>query len=538
MTVTWSPMPSMGSDYRYLLACALLLSGCPDSPVGSGGDTDDDDGTSTGDPTTGSPTGTPTTETTTGETTSSTTDDTIDPDTGSSGSSSGEGSSSTGGTEGSSSTGVAQGPEIEVTVNETAVETADAVTAENTTAVGETGDVFTFEVTNTGPEELELNEVAVSGVGAAHFVSDVGGLAGTLATGESTTFTVTFEPSNGGLKSARVTIANNDADEDPFEVDLRASTTPNLWRNITPKAGPSARFNMALAVASPGTLVTFGGRDIGGASLGDTWTFSVVEEVWTELAPENSPAARFAYGMDSAGDGLVVLTGGTSVPGEGGDALSDTWHFDAATENWVQSANNGMPPERLQAAVAGFDGGIFSYGGIDGTPDAVGGLFIYDAGTETWVSLDVSDPGPFLAGAAAFDGEGVVTLSGGFSFDKPSVLNQAFDFVLDDSSITAHTMPAIGPIYSHELVYLRPGFAVAFGGRDETEDPVGGTWSYEPDSGEWIDLAPGVAPSARHNFGMTAVGENKMILFGGRTGQGKASAPSFEVWEYVGPLPE
>ena len=530
----------MGSHYRYLLACAFLLAGCPDSPVGSGGDTDDDDGTSTGDPTTGSPTGSPTSETTTGETTSSTTDDpTVDPDTGSSGSSSsGEGSSSTGDAESSSSTGTPESAEIEVTVNETAVETTDAFAAENTTAVGDTGDVFTFEVTNTGGADLELGEIAVLGAGAAHFTLDDAAVDATVASGESTSFTLTFAPTNGGWKTARVVIPSNDADEDPFEVDIRASTTPNLWRNITPKGGPSARYNMALAELEPGTLLTFGGRGFGGASLGDTWTYDIETGMWTELTTDNSPAGRFSYGMDNAGDGLVVLAGGTSVPGEGGAALNDTWHFDAGAMDWVMSANNGTPPTRHQAAAAGFDGGIFTYGGIDDTPTAAGGLFIYDAGTQTWVSIDVSDPGDMLAAAAAFDGEGVVTLSGGFSFDKPSVLNQAFDFVLDDSSITAHTMPAIGPIYSHELVYLRPGFAVAFGGRDETEDPVGGTWSYEPDSGEWIDLAPGVAPSARHNFGMTAVGENKMILFGGRTGQGKASAPSFEVWEYVGPLPE
>ena len=162
----------------------------------------------------------------------------------------------------------------------------------------------------------------------------------------------------------------------------------------------------------------------------------------------------------------------------------------------------------------------------------------YDAGTETWVSLDVSDPGPFLAGAAAFDGEGVVTLSGGFMFGGDNATDGAFDFVLADSTITQHTAPAIGEIYSHELVYLRPGFAVAFGGRDDNQVPLNGTWSYEPDVGDWTNLAPAVSPSARFNFGMTAVGENKAIMFGGFVGDGKAGAPSVEVWEYVGPLPE
>lgn len=525
----------MGSHDRYILAFALLLCGCPDSPVGSGGDTDDDDGTSSStDPTTGSPTS----ETTTGEASSTTEDPTVDPDTGSSGSSSGPGSSSTGGSEGSSSTGTPGGAEIEVTVNEGAVETSASLIAANTTPVGDSGDVFTFEVTNTGTDDLALGEIALTGAGADHFTLDDAGVAASVASGESTTFTVTFSPTNGGLKDVRVVIPNNDDDEDPFAVDLRASTTPNLWRNITPETGPAARYNMALAVLEPGTLLTFGGRDIEGASLGDTWTFDVATEVWTELTPDNSPAPRFSYGMDNAGDGLVVLAGGTSVAGKGGVALSDTWHFDAGAMDWVMSANNGTPPVRHQSAVAGFDGGIFAYGGLDDTPAPAGGLFLYDAGTQTWVAIDVTDPGDIMAAAAAFDGEGVVTLSGGFAFAQPNVSAAAFDFVLDDSTISQHADPAVGPIYSHELVYLRPGFAVAFGGRDAEQAPLDGTWSYEPSAGTWVDLAPTVSPSARFNFGMTAVGENKAIMFGGFVGQGQLGAPIFEVWEYVGPLPE
>ncbi len=531
----------MASRYRYrrLLACAFFLAGCPDSPIGSGGDTDDDDGTSSGDPTTGSPTGSPTTnDPTTGASTSSTTDDpTVDPDTGSSGSSSGEGSSSTGGGESSSSTGSPQSAEIEVTVNETAVETTDSFAAENTTAVGDTGDVFTFEVTNTGAGDLELGEIAVLGAGAAHFTLDDAGIDATVASGDSTSFSLTFAPTNGGWKTARVVIPSNDADEDPFEVDIRASTTPNLWRNITPKGGPSARYNMALAVLEPGTLLTFGGRGIGGETLGDTWIYDIEVGAWMDVTTENSPAGRFSYGMDNAGEGLVVLAGGTSVPGEGGIALSDTWHFDGGAMDWVMSANNGTPPTRHQAAVAGFDGGIIAYGGLDDTPAPAGGLFVYDVGTETWVTIDVTDPGELLAGAAAFDGEGVVTLSGGYNFDD-GTQGAAFDFVLADSTITEHTAPAIGEIYSHELVYLRPGYAMAFGGRDVQEVPVNGTWSYEPASGDWVDLSPAVSPSARFNFGMTAVGENKAIMFGGFAGDGQAGAPTVEVWEYVGSLPE
>lgn len=534
----------METRLGFLLVGVLAAAGCVDNPVGSGGTDDDDDGTTTGGATSGTLTIDPSSSSSTSDGTS-TGDPTLDPDTGSSssGSSSSTGdiastsSSSTG--DESTTTGVQGAPEIEVTLNASDVESGQVVTAPNTTDVGAMGDTVTVEVSNTGDADLDLTDVTIEGAAVAHFQLDDAALAPTVAPGESTTFTVTFMPINGGAKQAQIVIDNNDADESPFEVGIRARTTPNVWRNITPKGGPSARYNMALSVLEPGTLLTFGGRDAAGGSLGDTWTYDIEANAWTEVAPATSPTARFSYGMDNAGDGLVVLTGGTLVPGDGGAAQSDTWHFSADDMDWVMSMNNGTPPARHQAAVAGFDGGLFSYGGIDPTPSIAAGLFLYDAGTQTWVELDVPNPGPRLAAAAAFDGDGVVTLSGGFdSNQEPGPLASAYDVVLATSVTTEHTAPALGAVYSHELVYVRDELAIAFGGRDEFEIPSSATFSYEPGTGNWTDLAPTVAPSARFNFGMTAVGENKMILFGGLVGDGKGpNAPSFEVWEYVGPQP-
>lgn len=523
------------------------MTGCADDPLGSG-ETDDDDGTSTGLSTTGSTNPDPSTSTTSGSTSDSTsTGTTIDPDTGTSSSSSS--SSSSGDTSSSSSssstgdetttTGVQEAPEIEVTFGAASVESGNTMTDPATPDVGAAGTLVAVEISNTGDADLDVTDVRMEGLAGAHFVLDTAALTDTVAPNESTTFTITFTPTNGGAKVAQLFIENNDPDEGMFEIGVRASTTPNVWRNITPKGGPTARYNMALSELEPGTLLTFGGRDAAGASLGDTWSYDIEANEWTEVAPVASPAARFSYGMDNAGEGLVVLTGGTLVSGDGGAAQSDTWHFNADDMDWVQSMNNGMAPARHQAAVAGFDGGIFSYGGIDDVQDTVGGLFIYDAGTETWVEVAVPEPGARLAAAAAFDDVGVVTLSGGFDgSQEPGPLGSAFDFALATSIITEHTAPALGEVYSHELVYLRGGFAVAFGGRDSNQFPLAGTFSYVPGTGTWTDLAPAVAPSPRFNFGMTAVGENKMILFGGLLGDGKGpNAPAFEVWEYVGPLP-
>ena len=68
------------------------------------------------------------------------------------------------------------------------------------------------------------------------------------------------------------------------------------------------------------------------------------------------------------------------------------------------------------------------------------------------------------------------------------VLDSAYDIDIDAGTVDVHVAPALGPVYSHELVYLRPGFAVAFGGRGVGEVPRADTFSYEPASGDWTDL--------------------------------------------------
>lgn len=78
----------------------------------------------------------------------------------------------------------------------------------------------TFVVRNTGTTSLSLSGVTTSGSQAGDFVVNTSGMATTLSASQSTTFTVTFTPSAHGLRTASVSIANNDANENPFVARL------------------------------------------------------------------------------------------------------------------------------------------------------------------------------------------------------------------------------------------------------------------------------------------------------------------------------
>lgn len=79
---------------------------------------------------------------------------------------------------------------------------------------------FTVTIWNLGASDLASLSVRIAGPDAGDFTEEVGGMATTLNPLTSTTFTVTFSPTTPGAKTASLTIASNDADENPFDIAL------------------------------------------------------------------------------------------------------------------------------------------------------------------------------------------------------------------------------------------------------------------------------------------------------------------------------
>lgn len=83
----------------------------------------------------------------------------------------------------------------------------------------------TFTIENLGGGDLSLSgtpKVAISGAHAADY-SVTAAPAGTVAGGGSTTFTVRFNPSANGTRTATISIANNDADENPYDFSIQGT---------------------------------------------------------------------------------------------------------------------------------------------------------------------------------------------------------------------------------------------------------------------------------------------------------------------------
>ena len=124
-------------------------------------------------------------------------------------------------------------PEIEVTGNSNLIADGDTspVLTDHTDFGGTdvTSGIVTriFTVRNTGANDLNLTGtpiVAVSGVNANDF-SVTTQPTSPVSSGNSVTFNVTFNPSTAGVRTAILTIANNDTDENPYNFSIQGTGT-------------------------------------------------------------------------------------------------------------------------------------------------------------------------------------------------------------------------------------------------------------------------------------------------------------------------
>jgi hypothetical protein len=137
-------------------------------------------------------------------------------------------------------------PEINLQGNSTSIISGDVTpSATDHTDFGATsitgGTIArTFTIQNTGTAALNLTTaspyVTISGTNAADFTITANPTTPITAS-SSTTFTVTFDPSAVGLRTATISIANNDADENPYTFAIQGTGVNSSSSDIIADAG-------------------------------------------------------------------------------------------------------------------------------------------------------------------------------------------------------------------------------------------------------------------------------------------------------------
>ncbi|MEM7116269.1 MAG: choice-of-anchor D domain-containing protein [Chloroflexota bacterium] len=224
-------------------------------------------------------------------------------------------------------------PEMDVQGNSTSIADGDTIpaTGDHTDfgSVAVAGNIVrTFTIENTGSSDLNLTDspiVAVSGTNAAEFVVTTAPSTPVTA-GNTTTFQVTFTPTASGVRTATLSIANNDSDENPYNFDIQGTAT---------------------TATANGNALSFDGTNdsVTTAATATTATNNVTIEALVNRTGSDSATRAIVYNGNASSNGygfylqtgtIQLLAGGVGFIDSGVALPPGDWHHLAAV---VQSGS-------------------------------------------------------------------------------------------------------------------------------------------------------------------------------------------------------
>lgn len=211
----------------------------------------------------------------------------------------------------------------EIVDGDTTPSTADN-TAFGSAEVGGGTVAHTFTISNSGNTSLRLTGspiVAISGANADDFTVTSPPY-GTIAAGGSTTFVIEFAPSGAGVRTATVTIVNNDSDENPYDFVIQGT---GLASDINLQGNGH---DIALGDAFPGFVdfTDFGSVGIAGQTLSRTFTIQNLGNL-----PLNLPGAPLVEITGANAADFTVTTQPSSSSVSAGGSVTFTVRFDPST---------------------------------------------------------------------------------------------------------------------------------------------------------------------------------------------------------------
>ena len=138
----------------------------------------------------------------------------------------------------------------------------------------------TFTIENTGTADLNLSgtpQVSITGANADDFSVTVQP-SSPVSPGGSTTFTVQFDPSEVGLRTATISIDNDDPDENPYDFAIQGTGTPQAFITEDAKIqadipGSGDQFGVSVAISGNFAIVGAMNEDTGGSNAGAAYIF-------------------------------------------------------------------------------------------------------------------------------------------------------------------------------------------------------------------------------------------------------------------------
>ena len=170
----------------------------------------------------------------------------------------------------------------------------------------------------------------------------------------------------------------------------------NIWTNVTTAESPLRRrfFNMVYDEHADRTILFSGfGTDLESPPsfsqfnlaqersgfIGDTWTFDLDSNTWTNVTPEISPAARGYSSMvyDSKANRTILFGGYNEVTST---LYRDTWAFNFESKTWINMNSQNSPNVRVRHSMVfnSKSNRTILFGGAENGFDFSDGTWIYE----------------------------------------------------------------------------------------------------------------------------------------------------------------
>jgi N-acetylneuraminic acid mutarotase len=361
-----------------------------------------------------------------------------------------------------------------------------------------------------GDPPIVVESTTMTGTNAAAFRDSFDDSASvTLAPGESTAVTVTFEPASTGAKAATLAVSHSGTNT-PLNVPLKGSGTlqslPGTWETRAPTG--LARQEVSY-VRAGGKFYMAGGGNAHQA-------YDPVTNSWSNVAP--LPVALDHIQGVELGGKIYYIGGLKSWPSP---EVNTVYIYNPATNTFAQGAN--MPRGRGAGGTAVFDGKIYYAGGLSGGV-AVPWFDVYNASTNTWSQLPDMPTARDHFHAAVVNGKFYAIGGRNKDIDATTTANQAYDVA------TGAWQTGLAP-----LPTPRGGFAIAAVG-DEVliigGEGGGQTYAnveaYNTVTNTWRVLNP--MPTARHGIQAVVCNGGVYIAAGAKNQGGGSSTDVHEVF--------
>lgn len=333
----------------------------------------------------------------------------------------------------------------------------------------------------------------------------------------------------------------DDFDDDPHTAEVK-TTRITVWDPVTNthvQADNNTNTDLFCAGAAhlwDGDLLLAGGDDAPGGAPGfaegasaNSNIFHPNSNSWTRL--ENMASARWYSTVAALPNGEMLTFGGNYYIEPFAEVLSLERRWRALPIGWKQPEEGAAPdPNRQPYPYSGDyqwlqvtpSGRVASFG-----PHNTMGL-VDTAGSGLWETLpNARDSVPYRGyGSFAPYEIGKVLITGGVGYGLPGgEVSQSSAVVLDLN--TMRTTPAADMLYSrsqHNLTVLPDGKVLATGGHSSTESlidtnaPVLPSEMWDPDTGEWSEMAALARMRQYHSIGLLLPDARVLVAGGGYCG--------------------